>query len=64
MTRLKVDLSDEAYRRLIEAAKQAGVSPAEMIRRGLNLETYLQEHDAQVYVRDPESGELRELEVA
>jgi predicted CopG family antitoxin len=64
MTRLSVDITDDAYKRLVEAANREGVSPAELIRRALNLETYLRENDAKVYVGDADSGELRELEVA
>lgn len=64
MTRLNVEISEEAYKRLVDAAAREGVSVAELVRRGLNLEQFIRESEAKVYVGDAASGELRELEVA
>jgi predicted transcriptional regulator len=64
VTNLKVELSDDAYKRLSEAADREGISVAELVRRALNLEQIIRESDAKVYLRDAERGELRELELA
>jgi hypothetical protein len=64
MTDLRVQLSDDAYRRLSEVAAREGISVAELVRRALNLEQAIRDQHAKVYVGDAESGELRELQVA
>jgi predicted DNA-binding protein len=64
--RLQVDLSDQAYERLTEAAEKEGRPVAEVVRRALNIEDYLREEQdkgGKVLIKEPDGTE-RQLLIA
>jgi hypothetical protein len=64
--RLQVDLSDAAYSRLEETAHEQGRPLAEVVRRALNIEDYLnseRKKGARVVIEE-EDGTKRELVMA
>jgi hypothetical protein len=60
---LQVEMTDEAYQRLVAAAAVQGRSVAEVVRRALNIEAYLREEaerEATVIVEERD-GTRKEL---
>lgn len=63
--RLQVDMTDEAYQKLQHAASEQGKTVSELVRRSLNIESFLREQakkdaGSKVVVR---SGEGEEQEI-
>jgi CopG antitoxin of type II toxin-antitoxin system len=64
--RLQVELSDDAYVRLSQAANQEGRPVAEVVRRALNIEDYLrseQSKGGKVMIEE-QDGTKRQLVIA
>jgi hypothetical protein len=64
--RLQVDLTDDAYDRLTEAANQQGRPVAEVVRRALNIEDFLRSEQGKggkVVIEEPD-GTKRQLVIA
>lgn len=64
--RLQVDLTDDAYTRLSQAADLEGRPLAEVVRRALNIEDFLrveQKKGGKVLIEEPD-GTTRQLLIA